>query len=491
MYITDEVREVLSPFSIYFNGIDLSERLFPKEDKGRGLPAREVLLIKVPGKAGGLLSHSYTPERHISQEVLIACESAEELRKELEYLSKILHTDEPAPLVFEDEADRTYYAIYAGADEGYEIGGFYTATIRFICPDPYKYAPLNSTAFTAGQTMIQNKGTIPVFPIVKATVLSDITHLQVFDGERFFQIGEAVGVESTIKKREELLLNDAMPSLVGWSSSGLTVDGGIVAGAMESNGFSFGASSYGASTEKVWRGPGVKKSVPQAPLVDFKIRMKFILKNPSAAARGRIECYLLDEQSVDFGKFAMKRTGAGGYGNAVEARAGGGSDYKYFASYAGARGIEWRDFDGLMELTRINNVWTVYTALVDPVTKKHHTRATFTHNDIQQKFVRNLAQIQLHIAAHGTTEPTIMRIGSLEVFRINQITKEETNVMAVAEDEIELNFKTKKIYLNGELRPDLKVFGAKFFALPPGSNTLLLEPAVAVNAGIEWEEGYL
>lgn len=488
MYITDEVREVLSPFSIFFNGIDLSERLFPKEDLGRGLPAREITLIKVPGKAGGLLANSYTPERHISQEVLIACESAEELRKELEYLSNILHTDEPAPLVFEDEADRTYYAIYAGADEGYEIGGFYTATIRFICPDPYKYSALKRNNFENGVANLLNEGTVPVPPVIKATALSDVTHMQVFDNERFFQIGEAVGVESTVQKREERLLNDSLATLVGWSSTGLTVDGGAVAGTMETNGFSFGAASYG--TGAAWHGPAVKKSVPEAPLTDFKVRLKFLLKNPSAAARGRVECYLLDEQSADMGKFAMKRTGAGAYGNAIEARAGGGSDFNYFASYAGANGVEWRDFEGVMEFSRIGTVWTVYTAMIDPATGKHSARATFTFNDIQLKYVRNLAQIQLHVATYGTAEPTTMRINHLEVYRINQITGEETNVIAVEGDEVELNFKTKKIYLNGQLRPDLKALGGDFFSLPTGNHNLLIEPAAAFDASIEWEEGY-
>lgn len=474
-----------------FNGITKHYLLLERSWSLPGWAPIERDYQTIPGLPGAKQKEMRTGMRRFPLLIIIRSKNAVEKEKFVEDMAAWLIHKEPKALKFSKYPNRTLHAQIEGAPDFEQMWDFGQGTINIVCSDPYKYAPSNTSDFIDGAAILQNNGTIPVRPVIKATALADITHLQVFDGERYFQIGEAAGVEKTIKKREELLLNDAMASLVGWSSAGLTVDGGIVAGAMESNGFSMGASSYGTSTEKVWRGPGVKKSVPQAPLVDFKIRQKFIFKNPSVAARGRIECYLLDEQSVDFGKFAMKRTGAGGYGNAIEARAGGGSDYKYFASYAGARGIEWRDFDGLMELSRINNVWTVYTALVDPVTKKHHTRATFTHNDIQKKFVRNLAQIQLHIASHGTTEPAIMRIGNLEVYRINPITGEETNVMAVAGDEIELNFKTKKIYLNGELRPDLKAFGANFFVLPPGSNTLLIEPAAGVDAGIEWEEGYL
>lgn len=472
-----------------FNGITKQYLLL---ERNWSLPAWAPIerdYIAVPGRAGGIQTEMRTGMRRFALPVIVRSQNAVEKEQFVEDMAKWLIHKEPKTLRFSKYPNRTMYAQVVGTPDFEQMWDFGVGTVDIICSDPYKYAPVKNNVVNAGQVTVENSGSVPVYPTIKATASADLTHLQVFDGERYFQIGRAMPVGSTVTKKEEVLLNDAMASLVGWSTAGMSVDGGVIAGAMETNGFSMGAGSYGTST--IWHGPSVKKSVPQAPITDFKIRHKFIFKNPSAAARGRIEIYLLDEQSVDFAKFSMKRTGAGSYGNAIEARAGGGSDYNYFANYAGARGVEWRDFDGLIEFSRVGDVWTIYTAMVDPVTKKHHTRATFTYKDIEKKYVRNLAQIQLHIATYGTAEPATMRSGNLEVFRINPVTEEETNVIAVTGDEIEVDFKTKKIYLNGEQRPDLKAFGSNFFALPTGSNTLLVEPSTGIDASLEWEEGYL
>lgn len=447
--------------------------------------------IDVPERPGAVQAEMKTGMRRFPLPIVIHAKSFEDKETFLEDMAAWLIHKEPKPLVFSKYPNRTLYAQIEGAPDFSEMWRMGKGTLQIVCPDPYKYSLKQTVAIESGAATFFNKGTIPVFPIIKGTVLSDLTHLQVFDDERYFQIGEAASVEQIVKKREERMLNENMASLVGWSSSGLTVDGGTVTGSMETNGYSFGAASYGSDTITGWRGPSVKKSVPQAPIKDFKIRVPIVFKNPSIDARGRIEILLLDEQSVDFGKMAMKRTGGGSYGNIFEARAGGTNDWKYFANYAGVNGFEWRNFDGIIEISRINDVWSTYTAMVDPVTKKHTARAWFTHNDIQKKYVRNLAQIQLHIARSGMSQPMVARIGGIQVFRINPVTMEQTPVMATMGDEFELNFQTKKIYLNGALRPDLKAFGGKFFGLPPGSHTLLMEPAQNFAAQLEWEEGYL
>lgn len=446
--------------------------------------------MEIPERPGGEQTQMETEMRRFPLPIIIHAKTFEEKEAFLEDMASWLIHKDPKPLKFTKYPNRTLYAQIEGAPDFSEMLKNGKGTLQIVCPDPYKHGPTQTDPFKNGMLEITNNGTVPVYPIIRAKVLEDITHLQLFDSKRYFQLGEPAPIGSVIRPKEERLLNDALDSLVGWSPSGQEVDGGVISGAMETNGYSFGASSYGEKVEG-WHGPSLKITVPQAPITDFKVRTKFIFKNPSSAARGRMEFYLRDDQSQDMAKFAMKRTGGGSYGNSIEARAGGGTDYKYFANYAGKKGIEWRDFEGIMEFSRVGNLWTVYTALVDPVTKAHTARATFTHRDTQNKYVQNLAQIQLHVAQSGDTEPTAMRINHLEVFRINPITLEETNVIAVADDEIEIDFKKEKIRLNGELRPDLKAFGSNFFAIPTGKSLFEIEPSASLQATAEWEEGYL
>lgn len=476
----------LSTFS--FNNIEKEYLVLERDWTLPAWAPIEREFLQVPGRPGGIQSEMRTGLRRFPLPIIIRSRNLIDKKQFVEDMAAWLIHKEAKPLVFSKYPNRKLYAYIEGTPDFAQLWNFGQGTLNIVCEDPYEYGPKKVKDFSAGVANFRNEGTIDVPPFIRATVTKDITHLQLYDDKRYFQIGESVGINTVVKKREERLLNEAMNTLVGWSNSGLTVDGGTVAGSMETNGYSFGAASYGIGT--AWHGPAIKKSVPQAPLTDFKIRVKLVFKNPSVTARGRIEIYLLDEQSVDFGKFAMKRTGGGSYGNSIEARAGGTSDWNYFANFAGVRGVEWRDFEGILEFSRVGDLWTMHTAMVDPVTKKHHTRATFTHRDIQRKYMRNLAQIQLHIAQSGTTQPMTARISGLEVFRINPITGEETNVIASEGDEFELDFKTKRIYLNGDLRPDLKAFGSNFFSLPPGDHALVMDPEGSFTAQLEWEEGY-
>lgn len=452
---------------------------------------------EIPGRAGALSQGFETGVRPIQARIDFEARSQEDWQDKLNHLMGLLIQEDPYEIKFENENKWTYYAELDGEIETVEIGIYGQVVINWLCTDPYKYGHKNILPFKEADATanVINNGTVPTFPRITATVKpgEKLTHIQVFDpfNEKYFQIGRPGAIGTITRDKEERLLNDPASSLIGWSSTGNTVDGGTVTGNMGTNGFSFSASSFGTGT--TWHGPAIRKEVPQAPLTDFKIRMGVIMRNPSIGARGRIELYMRDAQGNNIGKIALKRTGGGAYGNSVEARAGGESDFKFFVSdYGGAKGIEWRDFEGIMELTRINNIWELYVAKVDPVTKKQTARyRSQPFRDSQLKFTGGLSQIMLHIAQSGTTQPTNMFITRVEVFRINEITEMEIPVMAVEGDELSIDFRTKEILLNGETRSDLKAFGAKFFSIEPGTHDLMIDPIAKLeNAEIEVREGY-
>lgn len=444
----------------------------------------------VRGRAGAVQTAFKTGVRRFSLPIVVRSRNEVDKQRFVEDMASWLIHKEAKWMQFTKYPNRSLLASVEGTPDFAQIYAFGEGTLDIVCFDPYLYGPEKKINFKDNITNIMNMGTAETPPIFKAKVLDDITNVQIYTrANRYFQIGNAVEVGTTVRPKEERLLNESMGSLVGWASTGMQVDGGIVAGTMASNGFSVGASSYG--TGDAWHGPAIKKSIPQAPLEDFKIRMGIILRNPNIGARGRMEIYLLDEQNQDFGKFAMKRTGGGAYGNSVEARAGGGTAYRYFASSSGTNGTEWRDFEGVLELSRIGNVWEFYVARVDPVTKRHTARYRETFTDSALRYTNGLAQIQIHSAQSGTSTVTApMRFTRGEVFRINPDTLEETSVIAFKDDEIEADFRTKKVYINGEERPDLFAFGSEYFKLQPGSTELSIAPEGRLEADLRFREAY-
>lgn len=450
---------------------------------------RESTTIR--GRAGAVQTAFKTGVRRFSLPIIVRSRNEVDKQQFVEDMSSWLIHKKAKEMQFTKYPNRTLLASIEGSPDFAQIYAFGEGALDIVCFDPFLYGPEQTVEFKGDVANVLNTGTADSAPLFRAKVLGDITNVQIYSSaDKYFQIGNAVEVGTTVRPKEERLLNENMGSLVGWASTGMQVDGGVAAGTMATNTFSVGASSYG--TGDAWHGPAIKKSIPQAPLEDFKIRIGLILRNPNISARGRMEIYLLDEQNQDFGKFAMKRTGAGAYGNTVEARAGGGTAFRYFVNnYGGSTGTEWRDFEGVLELSRIGNVWELYIARVDPVTKRHTARYRESFNDSSMRYTNGLAQIQIHTAQWGTSTVTSpMRFTRGEVFRINPDTLEETSVIAFADDDIEVDFRTKKVYLNGEERPELFAFGSDYFKLAPGETALSLAPEGKLEASMRFREAY-
>lgn len=482
MWITPEMRKHLVVFPIFFNDIDLSQYFIPGVDEGRGLLNRQIEILRVSGQYGGHVKSFDYPPRKIHQEILIAASNDEELRKAIEALNKILHTKEEAAIKFGDELDRTYYGFYAGVTPSYEKEGFYKATISFLCPKPFKYADAEVYPITNGYVQINNRGAEEAPPYVKVLVKAPITYLDVFNDQYYKRIGRPIDEKEKMVDPETVILNDTLASKVGWTATDAIVDGGIKAGSIVANGYSFRADSFGTGPD--WHGPSEKKPL-SAPLKDFMMEVGIIFENPSINARGRLEWYLLDDQGQFVGKVAMKRIGGGAYGNRVEIRLGDATG-EFILSSAGQKGIEWRDFSGVIRIGRIDNRWTGYVARVDPVTKVHTARSAVDFVDEKLKFVRNVAQVQVHFGQAGTSPVTVMYATNVKVVRINP-PAEGVPVIAREDDVIEMDFDNGIFLINGEPVEVDEDIGGEYFDVPVGQSDLLIEPAES----IDFEQSYV
>jgi predicted phage tail component-like protein len=474
--------------SFIFNGIQNDSIRILKEFERPAFAPINHEVMYVPGVPGGYIQETSRQIRLINIPVEIKPLENLSLFETVEKIVSWLTTEEDVELVLPGEPNRTYYARLTGDLQLREILNRGKGTIQFICPDPYKYGPTKKLDFTNGILNVFNNGTINAAPVVEVVVLEDISYLDFFNDKGYMRIGRPMEIGQTIVNKYERMLNDSLATLVGWSNAGLTVDGGDVTGAFTVVNGEFVASSYDTGT--TWHGPAVKKSIPNAPIVDFEVEYR--LKFPTiAGGLGRIELYLLDDQSQTIGKLSMKRINEGFGGNTVEVRLGNGLTSHMLVNYAGADNRSWDNFNGIIRLSREGNVWTAYIARIDPNTSKHIVRYGATYTDTGLLYTNNLSQVQLHIAQNGTSPVPKLAIADLRIDRINNVSPTGPYVIATTGDVIKFDHAKSELTINGEDAKRLKDFGATFFDLPRGVNALLLEPSDKVSATLSMREGYL
>lgn len=457
------------------------------------LPAwapRNRTLLKVPGRPGAIVRESETEVRTFGLPIVIIAGTFQERQQIVEELASWLLSDEPQAWVFDKYPNRTLYAMIDGGLDLAELSEIGQGTLNVICPDPYKYGPSTTFNFLGGAVTLINNGSVPGSPIFEATVLSDLTYLDVFNSTGYMRVGTSVEPGQAPPERMTMVLNDEMIDLTSWAATGLAPTGDTVAGTFESFGaYETKVASYG--TGAGWHGPAIKRSIPLAPLTDFQVEIQFKFPSPGSGYYGRTELYLLDDQSVQIGKIIMEKIKGGSTGNTVKVYMGGTTQNKLIISYSGEEGREWNNFNGIIRLIRIGNIWESYVAQVNTVTKVHSARYYKRYTDSSNLYVGNLTQLQLHMAQFGTSLVPDMRISGISVNRFNNVSVDGPYIIARAGDILKFDHKRSELLINGEDAKHLKDFGASFFKLTKGSNTISIEPKEQVNATVTMEEAYL
>lgn len=471
-----------------YDGFSFDDLVTVHEIIGRGTLPSEVRSVDVRGRDGVYMMGKRRLERNIEITMSIQAANPNALRILTDYFNELTDLDAEASLVFSDEPNMEYKAILAGEVSWTEIRGFAMVTATFMCPDPYKYGPAVTTSFTNGAVSVTNDGTVPVAPIIEAQITADITYMDVFNNDSYMRIGQPVVVGGAKYTPKTTILADTFASTTGWSAAGTTVDGGAVSGAFTSTGFSLYASSFGTATAgKAWHGPALKRSLTSA-LTDFEVEWRIQFNTDDATKRGRIEMYLLDDQSNAVAKMAMKRIGGGTRGNMAEIRVGNGTTNYFIMNYTAANGTAWNDFDGVMRLSRKDNVWDAYVAQIDSK-GNHHTRSHRIFKDAERVYMGVVAQTQLHAGKSAASPASNMYSHNLVVSRLNEA-PEAIPVIASSGDTITFDFTKSLVAINGEPRPDLKDFGARFFKLSKGVSTLLIEPSDSLTATLTLREAF-
>ena len=483
-----------SPENIIFNGIDIAETFnrdggyfVVQNVTGRSMGDIELITTSVPGRRGSIYRGRDVKHRTIQVAFALKAKSYEDLRKRLEELNSLLLAERDNEIRFLDEMDRTYYGTVENMQEAEEDSRIHKGVITIICTDPVKYAAPTTKSFVDGQVSVQNRGAVTADPVLTFDVGSDITYLDVFTNDDYMRIGRPNEDGLPPIEPKTIIANGLTDSMTGWSPATST-EGSTVAGTMASNGFSLSASSYGTGTS--WHGPAYKYGLP-AQLQDFEIQARVLAKQPNTKAMGKIVIELLDASDNIVGRMIMYKNKAGSAGNTGAIRVGPATDYAYTVNTPGDNGVAWKQFDGVMRITRRGNRWEGYVAQVDYTTGKHHTRAHGSFVDAANKHTAPVASIRVHFGQLGTAQPLQMNLRGLTVSRLNDVSAKRVPVIAKAGDQIVFDHKDSVVYVNGEPRNDLKDFGANYWRLPKGVTTILAEPSDSITGSITYREGYL
>lgn len=479
-------------FSLRFNSVK-KDYIICERGKRRSAfaPIRRNLLT-VPGMAGAYLEGTETEVRIIEQPIVINGKDRFDVRKLEEDLSDWLFTEQSAELIFDDEPDRTYYAVVDGSLDIEDIVRFGKGTITFICPDPYKYGQKKSITPVTNLTapvVISNQGKMETPPNFKVTLKQQTTYLDIIGDQDYMRIGRPINIEQFAVAERELILHDTMSSTVGWGDAQSSdIDGGVVAGTMTSDGSKFIASSYGTGT--AWHGPAKIKSLGQE-LADFDVEFQPILDNDDLIKIGRIELYLLDVNKKAVAKLAIKDISKGQGGNIAELRVGDNVVNNFLISEYGTNWNTWHNFNGLLQMTKKGNKWTAYVCKFINGQRNQRTSRKFVEwEDRENQFTRKVAHVVVHIGANNTATPSRMSIQDLRVYKLNQLTQNQIPYIGGAGDVFEFDHKTSKILKNGDFFMK-KDFGARFFHLQKGDNVLVFNPAEAIEkVEAEWRQRY-
>lgn len=472
--------------SFSFNGVQKDYIRILKGFERPAFAPIEHESISFPGVPGVYITGVNRKSRPIDIPVEIKASNTMSLFEAVEDMLSWLTSDRDGELILPGEHNRTYYARLTGDLQLREILNRGKGTISFICADSHKYGPDDSTLLTE-LTTITNTGTAQMYPKFMFTVTEPITHLNIISDNTYMRLGRPVSVIETPFERETVILNDNCSNLVGWAQSA-TIEDGTVSGLLKTDGYYFYTNDYG--TGSGWHGPTMKKSL-SVPVVDFKLEVFLQQFAREVRTTGRAEVSILDANNKTVAKVTMKKTTAGALINIGVVRAGNIQDGHDLINWTGEQSYTWNDFDGILRVLRIGRYWEAYIAKVDK-SNRHHSASWNKWTDEAGVSTTPITQVQVHLGIHGTTLYSTQKIDNIRVIRYNDNLANQVPYIAYPGDIIEVDFKTRKILLNGEERMDLKGdFGSSYFPLKPGENTIMLEPADKVVAECFWKGVHL
>ena len=447
-----------------------------------GISPVENVLIPVTRYPGAYVSETNIGVRRLSIPIIIYHEGYEDLQKKKEEIAEWLYHEEPKELVFDDEPEQIYYAKFDGELNFEEHRTVAFSTLEFICPDPFKYGPEKVVEPSSDTFIVENEGTAPTKPIFELTAKEPVTFAMISDGERYNMIGRPADVDEQVVPRKTTLLDERGDTIDQWDvAPGST--GSFVQGSL-----GIQVQSYGTGTG--WHGPRLITEID--PTEDFEIEFYVNVRSETPERTFRISTNYYDENMNELGMLRLWDNSDRILRKVVEARVGPyvGDFINYPISSRNYDLRTQRVWNGLIRVTRINNIYFFYVARITQ-TGRHVDTLSTAFPDVNKEFAGPLKFVRIDIAKYGDTPPpNEVGITRIKVSKHHQVLVDQTPYIADVGDIFTFDHSTNELLLNGEDVKSMKDFGGEYFDLPKGYTALTILPEGAFDTKVRFRPRY-
>ncbi|MDF2010190.1 distal tail protein Dit [Priestia megaterium] len=454
------------------------------------LPPIENNLLAVRGKAGLYNFGQQVGQREFTVTYTLVAEKINGVMSASRELAEWLHHEEAVKLVFDDEPDKYYLVLPDGETNINEILNIGQGEIKFVCTEPYAYgkehefehSPTDSEPF-----YLQSKGSAEAHPQIELTMKKDVNAISVISDDGFVMIGEPAGVEDAVKDANPVVLFDDMSTTNLWTTA-TSVEGGIITGELESNGYSFHVKNQDYGEGSAWHGASAIRSLPKQ-ITDFHVQAKLGMTGDELKQVTRIDIMLLDANNECFGKLEFADKWNNQARQVFEARAGKLTGGHYFINEFSE--TAWHDFKGIVHITRTGQKWTASIGKYEPSLKDYRSRTYAEWIDTKGIAKNKLAKIQINIATYGTNTPyKDAYVDDITVFERLTLKPNEVPIIARKGDVLTIDNEKAIVLKNGEPFYEGLNPASDFFTFKQGMNGLSLSPPVA-DISIKYKERWL
>lgn len=484
--------------SFTYNGVSFADLLTVNNITGRAFgPSSVVTSPKITNMPGRHFIRKSRGARQIVLTVTIKGDNVSDLRDRFDEIARDLDTDEEVPIVFSDEVDRTYYGVMVSDNSFEDIRNFGQGQIMFYCSDPFKYAAETNVVLDDGSNFITNTGTAETYPRFEIDVLQDTTHIDLISATgEYMRIGTPADATETQYEDRTLIFHDTCSTLTGWTTAD-SVDNGYIDGDIIVEGDRFKCNTVGPAIQPYeWQGPSIKTSLAE-PLEDWRMDCEFEILNVGNGT-GMIEVYLKDASNNTVAKVGAEDIWRSYDAIQTKFKLGNVNDPNRPQQYYRADyDYGWNNFKGVMRIWSHNQTDTGYRrirpyfALVYPDGTHDWVRMGDVYIDENNTYGQPITQVQIAMRTWApAVERAEMYVDDIKVWRLNEAPDDGVNYVARAGDHVTIDHATDLIRINGELAKTEKDFGATFFPLLPGINTIHQYPKGALNTTVYYKSAY-
>src|SRR5690625_536785 len=506
-----------SPEGITFNHVDLQERFTDADNAlydyfmindvaGRGVNGKEIELITVSNNDGAYVEGGRKPPRYLDVTITVKSPSFSDLRRKIDELNDILNTSEDVPIVFDDETDMTYYGRLDSVNNLTEEHKIYQAVLTFLCSDPYKYGP--EVAKDLGDIdTVNNEGTAPADPIFELTAKEKTTFAMISNGAdedaEYNLIGtpadddvEVVDTKSSVLYEDGGTIDEWEPAL-----KDMIDDPNVesVSGTMGTDGAGIRVNTYGPTTDKGQRGSAIYKELSNS-IQDFELETTFDIISNREIENWRMAIYLYDENMNRLGQIGVKDNS-----RVYKRRVPLATEGPHSAGYNKGRVFgDQSDFNNnarnttlfYLRAKREGDTFSFYIG--EWQSYKYINVWEGTYKDIAEEYLGRLKYVALFIGSYQDRPiPSRLRMNSVELSELTQVTVDQTPYILYPGDKVRFDHKDDDILVNGESIMGVKnhtirkAFGASFFNIKKGYNSIIIYPRDTFDAEAKWSDKYL